>query len=522
MSRFASLRRDAAAGFQVSLIALPLCFGIALASGFPPMAGVIAAIVGGLLVSRINGSNLTINGPAAGLIVVILAGVDRLGHGDTATGYKLTLAAIVVAGLIQVVFGLLRIGRLAVFFPSAAVHGMMGAIGITVFAKQLPVMLGSQTAAKGVFGIFADLPQIIAHMNPLVAGIGITGLFAVTLIPTLKLRIFKMVPAPVWAVAAGALVAAVGHFERHEVYSFFGSAYALGPDIYLKLPANVFGALGRPDFSQYASADFLITVISIALVASLETLLSAAAIDRLDPKRRKSNLDRDLLAIGVGTTISGLLGGLPMIAEIVRSTANVNNGARTGWANFFHGAFLAIAVLVFPWVLTRVPLASLAALLVYTGFRLGSPLQFKHAAANGRDQLVVFVTTVAVVLATDLLIGIAAGVACEVALNLARRVSPLALFRCRSLDVIAETGATTVRVLDPIMFTNVFVILKHIAALPADRSIILDLTDTPFVDHTALEKLEEVRRERKLEIRGHQAARQRSRLRGRVVGGASA
>lgn len=482
-------RSDLMAGFQVALIALPLCLGIAIASGVPPVAGIITAIVGGIVVSRLTGAHVTINGPAAGLIVVILDAVEHLGHGDAAKGYQLTLAAVICAGLIQIVFGLLKAGRLSVLFPSAAVHGMMAAIGMIVFLKQYPILLGTKAKASSIVGIFAETGDIFLRTNPIVAGLGALGIMGLIFLPKFAGRITRYVPAPLWAVALGVLLGAWIHLERPGAYSFFGHAYNMGPQLYLTLPENVFASLGRPDFSQFFSGEFFEAVITIALVASLETLLSASAVDKMDPLKRKSNLNKDLIAVGVGTVVSGALGGIPMIAEIVRSTANVNSGARTNWSNFFHGLFLLSAILIFPHLLAKIPLASLAALLVFTGYRLAAPKNFMHVKHIGLDQLLIFVVTVVMVLATDLLIGIGAGVATKALLHLLRGVSPRDFFRARFTMQEKGPHAVQVTVESALIFCNILPFFNMLETLTDKKQIEIDMRKSVFVDHTAMERL---------------------------------
>jgi MFS superfamily sulfate permease-like transporter len=308
-------------------------------------------------------------------------------------------------------------------------------------------------------------------------------------LPRFAAKVTRLVPAPLWAVAIGVALGTWIHLERPDEYSFWGHAYKMGPQLYLQLPAHVFASLGRPDFSQFFTFDFLQAVITIALVASLETLLSAAAVDKMDPLKRKTNLNQDLIAVGVGTTVSGLLGGIPMIAEIVRSTANVNSGARTSWSNFFHGAFLLIAILVFPALLAKIPLASLAALLVFTGYRLAAPKNFIHVKHIGLDQLLIFVITVVMVLATDLLIGIGAGVATKALLHLMRGVSPRDLVKAR-FDVTNVAGdMVKVEVKSSLVFSNILPLFTALEGLQDKKQILIDIRQAPFVDHTAIERL---------------------------------
>jgi MFS superfamily sulfate permease-like transporter len=251
---------------------------------------------------------------------------------------------------------------------------MMAAIGLTIIVKQLPVIMGVTPISKSAVGQLIELPMIIVRANPAVTLIGLASLFVLLMYDTMKGAWKRWMPAPIAAVAVATSFAAFFGFGSSESYQMLGKTYSLGTKYLVNLPQNVFSTLGAPDFSHLGSREFLIVVLTIALVGSLETLLSAAAVERLDPDRRRSDLDKDLLAVGVGTAVSGLAGGLPMIAEIVRSSANVNAGAKSGWANFFHGVYLLAAILFFPAILRHVPLAALAALLVFTGYRLASPM----------------------------------------------------------------------------------------------------------------------------------------------------
>ncbi|MFW7378505.1 MAG: SulP family inorganic anion transporter [Oligoflexus sp.] len=490
---------DLISGFQVFLIALPLSLGIAIASGFPPMAGIVAAIIGGTIVSRLSGSHVTINGPAAGLIVVILSGVETLGHGDMALGYKLTLAAIVCAGVLQIAFGVLKVGKLAAPFPVAAVHGMMAAIGMIIIVKQFPVMIGVTSKASSIFGLIMQIPTMLLQANPLIALVGITSLFIIVILRFIDNPATKLIPAPIIVVTLAALVAVLAHIGVNGTYAFAGYTFDLGPKYLVPLPTEVFSKLEFPDFSQVFAKDFIIVTITIALIASLESLLSAAAIDKLDPCRRKTNLNKDLLAVGIGTTLSGLLGGLPMIAEVVRSSANISSGAKTGWSNFFHGIFLLMAILLFPNLISNIPLAALAALLVYTGFRLASPREIKKVKDIGYDQLIIFLTTLIAVLATDILIGIAIGIVVKIVLHLLRQVSPISMVRCIYTVNNKGNGRYTIEVLSPLVFSNLLPLLGTFERIPKDSRVNVDLTAATFIDHTAMDKLHDLQREFSLE-----------------------
>ncbi|GLI92481.1 SulP family inorganic anion transporter [Methylocystis echinoides] len=489
-------RQDLVAGFLVFLIALPLCLGIAMASGFPPQAGILTAIVGGLIVSRINGSFMTITGPAAGLIVVILDSVQALGEGDAMAGYRYTLAAIVCASVLQTLMGVMRAGKLSAFFPSSAVHGMLAAIGIIIMAKQLHVMLGVKPDADTLFQTIAAIPASFRDMNPEVAAIGAVGLLILTGWTLVTNRYLKMVPAPLIVVIVGMALGQYFDLDDEHIFLFLPDTaflphheYTIGPKFLVAIPNNFLSSFAFPDFRPIFSLVFWQQVFAICLVGSLETLLSAAAVDKLDPYKRISNLNRDLAAVGVGNIVCGFIGGLPMIAEIVRSSANCSNGARTSWANFFHGVFLLIFVALFPKLIHEIPLAALASLLVFTGFRLASPGVFKRTLAIGWDQLGVFVITIVGVLATDLIIGVAIGVVAELAFHLYRSVNWSEVLRLRLEIEETEPDVFHVRLGGAAFFANVLALKKDLALLPRGKTVVFDVSETSTIDHTVMEFL---------------------------------
>ncbi len=485
-------RNDLIAGFQIFLIALPLCLGIAMASNFPPMAGIIAAFVGGLVVSRINGSHITISGPAAGLIVVTLGAVETLGGGDPVAGYHRALAAIVVAGILQIVLAQLKAGRFVALAPASVVHGMLAAIGIIIIIKQFYVMI-DVTPEGELLENLAAIPHAFGEMNPEIAVIGFVSLAIMILWEILRprIRLLQIIPAPIVVVAVGLALGLYFDLEHPHKYSWHSTFYKVGPQELLPVPQSFLDGFAFPDFSMVASGAFWIAVISICLVSSLETLLSAAAVDKLDPWQRQTDLNKDLRGLGIGTSISGAIGGLPMISEIVRSTANIQFGARTQWANFFHGLFMVVFVALFPTIIHEIPKAALAALLVFTGYKLASPKEFYKTWEIGREQLFLFVLTIVAVLATDLLIGVAIGIAAKILLHLFRGVNLKQLFSIAFQVEQAGPDTWHVRIDGVAIFSNFLSLKSTLTELPRGKKIVIDLSNADFIDHTVMEFIHE-------------------------------
>ncbi len=486
-------RDDLLSGFLVFLIALPLCLGISMASGFPPSAGIITAIIGGVLVSRISGSYVTINGPAAGLIVVVYDAVQSLGEGDAMAGYRYTLAAIVVASAIQVLMGLFKAGRLSSFFPTSVVHGMLAAIGIIIMTKQIHVVLGVTPEKGSLFSTMAQIPHSLMNMNHEIAIIGFSGLAILIAWSVIKNKTLKMIPAPLVVVLVGIGFARYFDLDHQHMYLFLPDAHFLphheetvGPVFLVAISENFMSSFYFPDFSKIATLEFWEAVVAISLVGSLESLLSAMAVDKLDPYKRHSNLNKDLTAVGVGNLVAGCVGGLPMIAEIVRSSANVNNGAKTSWANFFHGALLLLFVVLFPRLIHSIPLAALASLLVFTGFRLASPKEFMHVLHIGKEQFFMFVVTVIGVIATDLLVGVAIGILVKLSIHLIRGVNFGNLFKI-NFSIEQKADSIFVEISGAAVFSNFMALKDALATLENGKTVIFQLNDTYLLDHTVME-----------------------------------
>ncbi len=467
-------RYDLQSGFLVFLIALPLCLGISVASGFPPSAGIITAIIGGLVVSHLNGSYLTINGPAAGLIVVVLTAVHSLGAGDANAGYRYTLAAIVVASLLQVLMGFFKLGQLSSFFPSSVVHGMLTAIGIIIIATQSHVMLGSTPEAGNIFSIITQIPHSLTTMHLDVVFISFCALLILIIWPLMNSKI----PAAIIVVLVSIIFA--WHFNLDNI------ATDQDPHLLVTLPDQFMSSFAFPDFSKTLSLDFWVAVLSISLVGSIESLLTTTAIDKLDPYQRTSDVDRDLTAIGLGNLLAGLFGGLPMIAEIVRSSANIGYGARSAWSNFFHGLLLFVFVVFFTGFIQRIPLAALAVLLVFIGYRLASPSTFSRVKEIGNEQLFVFIITIISILATNLLLGVILGTLTKLFISLARGVWPSNLFKIHFTIHAGEQGTQLIKLSGSALFSNVLPLKKALYQLEPSQKIIIDTSNAYLIDHSVM------------------------------------
>jgi len=498
-------KRDVVAGFQVFLIALPLSLGIAMASGFPPVAGVFTAIVGGILVTFLGSSPLTIKGPAAGLIVIALASVQELGAGDPVAGYRRTLAVGVAAAGVQIVLALAGAASIGAAMSPSVVHGMLAAIGVIIFAKQAHTVLGVSPEGSEPFELIAQLPGSVVHENPEIVVIGATSLVILFGWPLIDKPWAKRVPAPFLVLLVAVPLGSFFDLGHEHTYSFAGHAYAIGPQYLVHLPGALLDAVAFPDFSQLFTLASLKYVVMFALVGTIESTLSVIAVDTLDPAKRASNLNRDLLVVGIGNVVAALVGGLPMISEIVRSKANLDAGAQSRKANFFHGLFLLAFVGLIPGLLHRIPLAALAAMLVYTGARLAAPSELLHAKELGRDQLALFLTTLVVTLATDLLIGVAAGVALKVALHLWRG-APLRSFFRPVMEVERTPETILLRLHQTATFSTLLRVRKILREVPSSvQRVVIDLTDTLLVDHTFLERVHAMSEEwpsADLELRG--------------------
>jgi MFS superfamily sulfate permease-like transporter len=519
---------DLKSGFLVFLIALPLCLGISVACGYPPIAGIFTAIIGSIVTTFISNSELTIKGPAAGLIVIAIGTIEEFG-GDGAAGggftaaditaYKMALAVGVAAAVLQILFGLFRAGILGEFFPVSAVHGMLAAIGVIIIAKQIPFAVGVE--AKGEpLELLKEVPHILQQMNPEVALIGFASMLIMFLWPLNRNKWLKAVPAPLIVLLIAVPLGMYFNMMEAHSYTLLGHQYKLSEKLLVAMPDRAFGMFDEitwPDFMALSMPAAWKWVFMFFIIGSLESMLSAKAIDVIDPWKRKTNLDRDMVAVGVGNLAAALVGGLPMISEIVRSKANIDNGARTRFADMWHGVCLLLCVALIPAVLHRIPLAALAAMLIYTGFRLAHPSEFVHIYKIGREQLVIFVVTLVSVLATDLLIGIAIGIATKFAIHLLNGVPLKSLFKPYMVSTQTGDDEYVIKAQQSAVFSNWIPFKRQIEqlGLVEGNNVTLDLSEAVFVDHSVMGKLHEMQQDfrqagLRLELKGLEVHQQLS------------
>ncbi|MFT5167926.1 MAG: MFS superfamily sulfate permease-like transporter [Saprospiraceae bacterium] len=483
---------DLIAAVSVSLVALPLALGIAYASNVPPMAGVVSAIIGGVVTTFFRGSHVAINGPAAGLIAVILSSLALWSGDEKALNY--VLAAIVVSGGIQILLGILKLGKFAEIFHSSVIHGILAAIGIIIFAKQIHVAMGTSTEATGTIDTLVDAVQQIPNINPFVVTISLAGLLLLIFQSKISYKLFHAIPAPMWVLVISIPFVYFFNFFDTRLMNFMGNNYEVGPHLLIDIPNNIMDAITHPDFSQIHTWKFWSSVISITMIASIESLASSKAVDKLDPYKRKTNLNKDLIGIGLSTMVSGALGGLPIITVIVRSTVNVHNHAKTRWSNLYHGILLVLFIFVLTPVITKVPLASLAILLVFTGYKLASPKVFKHVYDQGIEQLVFFIGTLMITLFTDLLIGIFGGLTLAMLTHflLAKVSIPQffqMIFNSGSNLFMRKDGAYDLKIQGIANFLGAIKMDKLLDQVPSGTKVYIDLSSARLVDFSILEKL---------------------------------
>lgn len=483
-------KSDIKSGLVVFLVALPLCLGIALASGAPLFSGIISGVVAGIVVGALSGSQLSVSGPAAGLTAIVLAAIATLGS------FEAFLLAGVLAGVIQIILGFVKAGVLSNYLPSNVIEGMLAAIGIIIILSQLPHAVGFDEMHEGDYWyvnalgehqIFTTLANTINYIHPgalIIVLVSLGILIAFLKVPFLKR--LKSIP--------GALVAVLAGIAINEMFKASGSSLAISQDHLVSLPVpesmtQFWNQFNLPDFSQIGNTQIWVVAVTIAAVASIETLLCIEAADKMDPLKRYTDTNRELKAQGVGNMLSCLIGGIPVTSVIVRTSANVNSGGRTKIATISHGIFLMAAVLAIPFLLNKIPLASLAAVLLVIGYKLASPAKFVHMWRNSKKfQFIPFVVTVVAIVMTDLLIGVGIGLAVSIYFILRGNVK-LAYFFKKDKHIEGET--INIELAQEVSFLNKAAIKQTFAHLPEGSKVIIDASNTVYIDHDVLQMIKE-------------------------------
>ena len=493
LNPFKNLKSDLPGGFVVFLVSLPLCLGIAMVSGAPLLSGVIAGIIGGIVVGGLSGSQLGVSGPAAGLAVIILNAITDLG------GFEMFLVAVIIAGVIQLVLGYAKAGIIAYYFPSSVIHGMLAGIGIMIFMKQIPHIFGIDTDPEGDYrffqhdgqNTFSAITHIFESINMGIIIVSVVSLFILLLWDTKKFKSFSFTK-----VVPGALVAVVAGIVLNIVFKG-SSTLAIGSEHTVSLPvagniSEFFGNFSFPDFSAFTNPAVYSVAIVIAVVASIETLLSVEAIDKLDPYKRVTPTNKELKAQGIGNIIAGLIGGLPITQVIVRSSANQQAGGKTKAATIIHGILLLISIIALPKILNMIPQATLAAVLLLVGYKLAKPSLFKQMYAEGPGQFWPFFITIIGLLFSDLLVGVGLGLVVAISVILYNNFKvPYILSKTRSEGAGKEH--ITIKLSEDVTFLNKASILKLVNDIPDNTSVTIDASKTHFIHHDVCEIIEDFR-----------------------------
>ena len=486
---FKALPRNIFSGFVVSLIALPLGLGLAMASEAPPISGIIAAVIGGIIVSIVGGSYVTISGPGNGLVGVLLVVISSL-------GLESAYAAIICSGILLIILGFLRLGKLADFFPSSAIQGMLAAIGLIILGKQFHIMLAHKINKEDTIDYLLAIPVTIndaVHYTNTgliyAAVIGVISFGIMVFYPKIRNKYLQLIPAPMWIVILSIAFSYYFEFVVHTPNPVDSNYMISGiPDF-----NHIVEQLPTIDFSKIGGFSFWTSVFALTLIASIESLLSIKAVDKLDPEKRRSNVNRDLKALGLATVGSGFLGGLNVVTVIARSSVNVNNGGSNRSSNFFHAVFLVIFILLFSSQLTRIPLPALMAILVFTGYKLASPDTIKKIFSIGKEQLIIFFVTLFVTLKVGLISGITSGVLITFIIHIVvNKSASLFLRNVLKPNVLMfkeEDGNFYVSVKHFCSFLNFYKLKDRLDAVPENQDVVIDFSLCEFVDHTVMENL---------------------------------
>lgn len=485
---FANLKADFPSGLVVFLVALPLCLGIALASGAPPLSGIISGIIGGIVVGALSKSHVSVSGPAAGLTAIVLTAITTLGSFET------FLFAVFLAGLFQLILGFLKAGSISNYFPSNVIEGMLAGIGVIIILKQLPHAVGFdadfegdesflQTGGGNTFSSLVGALDYFHLGAVIITAISITILLLWDKVPFLKR--LKLVP--------GALVAVIVSIILNEIFIASGSNLQIAANHLVNLPVpqslEEFKAIIiTPNFASISNPQVWITAMTITIVASIETLLCIEASDRMDTQKRYTSTNMELKAQGVGNMISSLLGGLPMTSVVVRSSANANAGAKTKMSAIIHGVLLLLCVLSIPFILNKIPLATLSAVLILVGYKLAKPATVLHFWHKGKYQFIPFIATLLAVVFTDLLKGVALGMIISIIFVLRGNLKRAYNFR---KDEYAEGDVIHIDLAQEVSFLNKAAIKYTLNEIPANSKVVIDASDTVYIAHDVLDLIQE-------------------------------
>lgn len=482
--RIVWLRHDLAAGLSVFLIALPLCLGIALASGAPLYAGILSGVIGGILVPLISRSSLAVSGPAAGLTTLVAASIVSLGD------FRIFLLTLVVAGMFQILLGVLKLGIIAHYFPSAVLKGMLAGIGIILISSQIPVALGYDEPnfwTNGFLTLFSstqilgNLKEFSTHISWGSILIGLSSILVMALVQNVKKIKSLGIPAPLAAVLIGVLL--------NFVFEMFVPSLSLKPSQLVQIPDNIFSEISFPDFSKlFSNGQIWKDGIVIGLLATVETLLCIEAVDKLDKYNRITPVNRELVAQGVGNMACGFLGAVPITAVIVRGAANVDAGARTRLSAITHGVFLLLTVLLIPFVLNQIPYPSLAAILLITGYNLTKPKLYKDIWMQKWKQFIPFIVTIVFILLTDLLIGVIVGILISIYFIIQNNFKEEFHY-----DSIIKEGRAhkVIKLSSNVTFLNKVEIKNLLEKIPEGSYLTIDGSESAFIDYDVLEVINE-------------------------------
>lgn len=495
---FSSWRRDIPASVVVFFVALPLCMGIALASGAPLFAGLIAGVVGGLVVGSISNSQLGVSGPAAGLTVIVFSAIAQLGS------FEVFLMAVVLAGIIQIVLGILRAGVIGYYFPSSVIKGMLTGIGIIIILKQIPHAFGYDADYEGDMtfvqtdghNTFSELFYMLEAITPGAIVVSIVSLAILFIWEAYLTRINKL-----FTLIQGPLAAVVFGIVYQIITLRYLPAWSLTPSHLVNVPVSnnigeFFSQFSSPDFSFILNQDVWLVAVTLAIVASLESLLSVEATDKLDPYKRTTDTNRELVAQGVGNLVSGLIGGLPVTQVIIRSSANIQSGAKSRLSAITHSVLLLLCVMFIPGVMNMIPLAVLAAVLLVVGYKLAKPAIFREMMRAGWSQFLPFIATVTGVVFTDLLKGIGIGIAVAVVIILRNSYRNSHFLHKEESDEGAHEVKMTLA--EEVVFLNKGSIKKELGKLPNGSKVIIDMSKSVTIDHDVMEIIEDFKKQSKI------------------------